>query len=80
MALQLLYRTAKHEYFRDFVDGVEVIFLKNLATSEFTISAESVAQILGFKNLHEMMSNDRILDIMNEYKAETGKEFPIRSV
>ncbi len=38
---------------------------------------EDTAHLFGFENIQEMMSNDKVLDIINEFKKETG-EFPIK--
>lgn len=57
--------------------GHEILFRRNVFTNEISLElSDEFAQSLGFKNLTEMMSDDGVLDKLNEYKKTTG-DFPI---
>ena len=80
MALQFLHQTSTHEFYRDFFNDVEVIFTKEKTSGEVNISVESVALVLGFKNFQEMIENDEILDLLNDYTKKTENPFPIHAI
>lgn len=70
------HETDTHTYFIDYFDGTQVKIMKNKKTGEILFDAESVAKILGYGSMQGMMSDDNVLDLVNELKRDTGK-FPI---
>ena len=78
--MKLIKVTDTHEHYTDNgFNGQEVRFLKNRLTGQMEIMAEDLACMLGFESVHEMMSDDCVMDLMNEEKALTGK-YPFRNV
>jgi len=61
------------------INGVPVVFMADRATEELMIPIDSVAIALGFESVEEMMSDDRVLDIINKNSTDTGK-FPIQTI
>ena len=75
--MKLTHTTKTHEHYIDSFEGQQVRFLKNRQTGEMEVMAEDLALMLGFESFHEMMSNDKVLDLMNQEKEITG-EYPFR--
>ena len=76
--IQRLFETPQYVYLRSFFQGVEVIFVQNKSNpDEIYFSADSVAKVMGYASANEMLGDDTILDALNKYMRETGKEFPI---
>lgn len=74
--MRLIKTTPTYEVWKDYFEGVEVLFTKDLKTQEIHMNAESLAKIMGYGSLEDMLGNDEVLDLMNEVKEETGV-FPI---
>ena len=74
--MKLIRTTATHEVWESEYEGQKVQFTKNLSTGEIHVNARDFARVIGFNSLEEMMMDDKILDCINEVKAETGV-FPI---
>ena len=77
--MKITHITDTHEHYIDVVDGKPLRFLKNLQTGQIEIMADDLALMLGFESVHEMMSDNDVLDLMNEEKELTGK-YPFRNV
>lgn len=73
--------TITHVIFLDFFQGTPIRFLQTKATGEITIHAEDAAKVLGFNNLEDMMSDNAVLDLLNDYKKENPYEpFPVQEI
>ena len=77
--MKLIETTPKHFIFEDYFQGIQVLIMKNKATGVIHINADSVAKVLGYADTQDMMSSDKVLDLCNEVKNETGI-FPIETV
>jgi hypothetical protein len=77
--MKLIDETPTHQIFEDFYQGHQVRFLKDKITDEFSVHADDLARVIGFKNTQEMMSDDTFLDIVNDQHKKTG-EFPIKTI
>ena len=74
--MRIIKTTATHEVWESEYEGKKVQFTKNLLTDEIHVNAQDFAKVIGFDSLEEMMSDDKIMDCINEVKKETGI-FPI---
>lgn len=60
----------------DHFEGRPVRYYKNKATQEIYVNADDMAKILGFKDQHELLSQDATLDVLNEeQKLNPNKPF-----
>ena len=67
------------ETYLDTFEGHEILFKRNVFTHEiFVVLNDALAQSFGFENVTQMMADDKVLDLLNEYKRLTG-EFPVRN-
>ena len=74
--MKIIKTTPTHEVWQDEYEGQKVQFTKNLLTGEIHVNAQDFAKVIGFDSLEDMMSDNKILDCINEVKKETGI-FPI---
>lgn len=51
----------------------DVIFIQDKNNNIFTPDVDSIAKAIGFDNAIEMMSNDYVLDILNQFRSIYGK-------
>ena len=66
--MRLIKTTPTHEIWQSFYDGLPVQFTKNLLTQELHVNAQDFAKVIGFDSLEDMMSDNKILDCINEVK------------
>ncbi|WDF79557.1 hypothetical protein PQ469_06010 [Mucilaginibacter sp. KACC 22773] len=75
--MQIIEDTETHTTGIGYFQGNLMKFKKDKKTDEISMCAEGVAKALGFKDTHEMLSNDQVLDKLNQYKKATG-EWPLK--
>lgn len=76
--MKLLDKDFFFETYADEFDGYNILIKRNVFTNEiFVVLNDSLAQSFGFENVNQMMSDDEVLDKLNEIKKLTG-EFPIK--
>lgn len=68
-----------YEYYLDYFEGIPVKILRDRKTGELLFDAGSVAECLGYASTQAMMSDDQVLDIINEHTRQTG-ESPLRKL
>lgn len=79
--LELLNETERYIFFRDYFQGIEIVFVQDKKNPEkIMISGESTAKVLGYISFQEIMSCDKILDHVNKYMKETGNPFPLNPI
>ncbi len=58
------YSDADYDYYLDYFQGNEVWFMMDKTTKQLKVSSESVALVLGYNSMSEMLnSNENIQDI-----------------
>lgn len=77
--MTLLKTDNNYEYYLDFFEGKPVKIMRDRKTSEILFDGESVAAYLGYDSMQTMMSQDEVLDCINEHTKETGTS-PLRKV
>lgn len=79
--IEIINETEQYVFFRGYYKGNEVIFVHDKRNPEnFIISGDSIAKVLGYGCFDEMMSDDKMLDKMNQYMKETGNTFPLNPI
>lgn len=67
------HETATHDYYLDYFEGKPVRILRHKQTGEISFDLNSLAACLGYESAEAMMSDDRVLDCINEHTRQTGK-------
>lgn len=70
---------AQYEYYLDYFQGMPVKILRDRKTGEIFFDAGSVTKCLGYESTQDMMSQDEVLDLINQHKRETG-ESPLKRI
>ncbi|SFF25796.1 hypothetical protein [Spirosoma endophyticum] len=69
----------KYEYYLSYFEGIPVKILRDRKTGEILFDAGSVAECLGYESTQAMMSDDQVLDTINQHTQETGTT-PLRRI
>ncbi|GAB3953285.1 hypothetical protein GCM10028805_36680 [Spirosoma harenae] len=64
---------SQYDYFLDYFQGIPVKSLRDRKTGEIHFDLNSVAECLGYASVESMMSDDRVLDAINDHTQQTGK-------
>ena len=78
-SIQLFESTKTHEVYLAYFQGNLMKFYKNIATGEIGADVDAMALTLGFNSAHELLSQDKTLDLLSEVKRQTGV-WPISEV
>lgn len=54
----------------DHFEGHPVRFYLDKASGQILVNADDMAKVLGYKDQHELLSQDAALDILNEHKKQ----------
>lgn len=76
MTIKLIKETDNLFFYIEWFEGEPIVIFKDKKTDKVFFNLDDVARALGYDGPDDMMSNDGILDGLNEIKQETG-EFPI---
>jgi hypothetical protein len=77
MALDIFLETNQYRYIRNFVQGIETIYVQDKRKrNRVYISGESLARYIGYRTLEAMFLNDNILDRLNDRRRVKGF-FPV---
>lgn len=67
----------QYEYFLAYFEGTPVKIMRDRKTNEILFDAGSVAECLGYESTEAMMSDDQVLDAINDHTKATGAS-PLR--
>jgi|GEM_PF-2977836 len=79
ITMVLINSTNEYEIYQDTFKGTPVRFFKDRQTGEIKVSVDDMAKVLGYKDEHEMLSQDEHLDALNEAHKRTGV-FPLKTI
>jgi hypothetical protein len=58
------------EVLEDYFEGIPVRFFRNKFSGEIKICGNDMARCLGFNSLNDMLSTDKGLDVISEWRKE----------
>lgn len=79
IGLQIVQQTETHEVGIAYFQGNLMKFYKNIKTGQVGADVDALAKTLGFSGAHEMLSQDKTLDLLNKVNKETGV-WPIQAI
>ena len=77
--VQIIETTATHEIGIAYFQGNLMKFYRNTLTGQIGVDVDALAKTLGYEGAHDLLSQDKNLDLLNEAKKQTGV-WPIQTL
>lgn len=73
MKREFLGSNDKFDFYSENFEGIELVILQDKETKELSLTADSVAKLLGFDNLMQMENDPAWQSRLAKYEQENGK-------